>query len=181
MALGWVFAYGSLMWHPEFRPVVQRPAVLAGYHRALCLYSWIHRGTRERPGLVLGLDVGGTCRGMAQAYALHDEPTILADLDRRELPDDSYHRLVVQLDTAQGPLDAWAYVANPRSCRYAGALPAAEVLRLVRQGVGARGRNVDYVHSTVAHLRAIGVTDPALERLADQLGPAPASDPAAGT
>ena len=168
-SLGWVFAYGSLLWQPEFSPVEVRPAVLQDYHRALCLYSWRHRGTQDRPGLVLGLDVGGACRGVAQAYDLHDEPKVLADLDRRELPDDSYHRVVVDLETGQGPIRAWAYVANHQSVQYAGALPEAELLRLIRQGVGARGRNVDYVRSTVAHLQELGIEDGALEQLAARL------------
>ncbi len=170
-ALGWVFAYGSLLWQPEFAPVVQRAATLRGYHRSLCLYSWVHRGTKERPGLVLGLDVGGECHGMAQAYDLHDEPHVLADLDRRELPDDSYHRIRVDLTTADGPVHAWAYVVNHDSLQYAGLLPEAELVRLVRQGVGQRGRNVDYVASTVAHLADLGIEDPRLQRLAARLSP----------
>ena len=161
-----MFAYGSLLWQPEFQPVEQRLAVLQGYHRALCLYSWVHRGTRERPGLVLGLDVGGTCRGIAQAYDLHDEPRVLAALDDRELPDDSYRRIAVELATDTGAVRAWAYVVNHGSPQYAGALPEAELLRLVRQGVGARGRNVDYVLSTVARLESLGIDDRPLQRLA---------------
>ncbi len=170
-SLGWVFAYGSLLWQPEFVPVEQRRATLHGYHRSLCLYSWVHRGTRERPGLVLGLDVGGQCEGMVQAYDLHDEPHVLADLDRRELPDDSYHRVRVEVSTEAGLVHAWAYVVNHASIQYAGLLPDAELLRLVRQGRGQRGHNVDYVRSTVAHLDDLGIADPALSRLAMLLTP----------
>ncbi|TVQ33045.1 MAG: gamma-glutamylcyclotransferase [Geminicoccaceae bacterium] len=172
-ARGWVFAYGSLLWQPEFPPLAQHRATLEGYHRSLCLYSWVHRGTKERPGLVLGLDVGGACHGMVQAYDLHDEPRVLADLDRRELPDDSYHRVRVEVATETGPVHAWAYVVNHASVQYAGLLPEAELLRLVRQGVGQRGRNVDYVVSTVAHLEAIGIDDPALRALVRALQPGP--------
>jgi cation transport protein ChaC len=149
-SLGWVFAYGSLLWQPEFPPVVQRPATLEGYHRSLCLYSWMHRGTRERPGLVLGLDVGGRCEGMVQAYDLHDEPHVLADLDRRELPDDSYHRIAVEALSPEGPVRAWAYVVNHASRQYAGRLPEEELLRVL---------------STVAHLEAVGIDDPPLRSL----------------
>lgn len=169
MPLRWVFAYGSLMWQPEFEPKDQRRGVIQGYHRSLCLYSWYHRGTREKPGLVLGLDAGGRCDGVVQAYDLRDEPTILADLDRRELPDDSYHRRCVVVDTADGAVDAWAYVVNHDSRQYAGALPEPELLRLVRQGTGGRGRNVDYVTQTVEHLRDCGIADPVLEKLVEAL------------
>ncbi|MFW5678891.1 MAG: gamma-glutamylcyclotransferase [Pseudomonadota bacterium] len=167
--LGWVFAYGSLLWQPEFPPMAQHRATLLGYHRSLCLYSWVHRGTPEQPGLVLGLDVGGRCEGMVQAYDLHDEPRILADLDRRELPDDSYHRVRVEVATDEGPRHAWAYVVNHASRQYAGLLPDDEILRLVRQGVGRRGPNADYVRSTVAHLDELGIPDPALRALVSAL------------
>lgn len=172
--LDWVFAYGSLMWSPEFAPVASRRATLVGRHRSLCLYSWHHRGTREQPGLVFGLDVGGCCVGTAQAFPLHAAPAILARLDHRELPDDSYVRRRIRLETAEGPLAAWAYVVNHASLQYAGALEDGDIRRLVATAVGRRGANADYVTSTLTHLHALGITEPRWERIAaaiDAAGP----------
>ena len=160
LRLDWVFAYGSLMWSPEFAPVMRRRATLVGYHRSLCLYSWHHRGTREHPGLVFGLDVGGCCVGTAQAFPLHATPRILARLDHRELPDDSYVRRRVRLETEAGPLTAWAYLVNHASVQYAGALDDGAIARLVAGAVGRRGTNADYVASTLAHLRDLDIAEP---------------------
>src|SRR6266513_6338372 len=80
----WVFAYGSLMWRPEFRFVQRVEARLVGAHRALCVYSFVHRGTAERPGLVLGLDRGGTCRGIAYRVSVTERTEAVAYLRKRE-------------------------------------------------------------------------------------------------
>lgn len=167
--LVWVFAYGSLLWHPEFPPVAEQPGRLSGYHRALCLYSWYHRGTRETPGLVLGLDRGGSCLGHLQAMPAADAEVVMPRLDAREMPDDSYVRRRVRVRTEEGAVDAWAYVVNRQSGQYAGKLKHAELLRLVRQGHGGRGRCIDYVRNTVTHLAELGVRDRQLLHLVAEL------------
>src|SRR5437762_13761951 len=80
----WVFGYGSLMWRPGFEYIEQAPARLIGEHRALCVYSFVHRGTPEKPGLVLGLDRGGACRGIAFRVAAKHRASTLAYLRARE-------------------------------------------------------------------------------------------------
>ena len=165
----WIFAYGSLMWRPGFAHDAVLDARLHGYHRALCVYSWVHRGTRERPGLVLGLDRGGSCRGRVLAIARERESDVLRYLDERELVTDVYRRRLAEVTTAHGRLPAWCYVVRREHPQYAGKLEVARVLALVRDGVGRSGHCRDYLLSTVAHLEELGVFDGPLHLLARQL------------
>ena len=168
----WIFAYGSLMWRPGFEHEAVQDAWLHGYHRSLCVYSWVHRGTRERPGLVLGLDRGGSCRGRALAVAPEREADVLRYLDARELVTDVYRRKLLQVTTAAGRLSAWGYVVRRDHEQYAGKLDTARVLELVRHGIGRSGTCPDYLTSTVAHLEALGIQDGPLHALAKELTPA---------
>ncbi len=162
----WVFGYGSLMWRPGFPYDERRDAHLSGYRRSLCIFSHVHRGTPEKPGLVLGLDRGGRCRGVAFRVAAEEAAETVRYLREREQVTTVYRerRLPVRLEDGRA-VTALAYVADRTHPQYAGSLPAAEILRLVRQGVGASGGNPDYVRSTHEHLAAMGVTDPVLARL----------------
>jgi cation transport protein ChaC len=169
----WVFGYGSLMWRPGFPYLERRHAHLHGYHRALCVLSHVHRGTPEWPGLVLGLDRGGGCRGVAFRVAPQEAAETLAYLRAREQVTGVYleRRLPVRLDGERGEakVEALAYVVDRHHPQYAGRLPEGELLRLVRQGVGVSGANPDYVRQTHAHLVEMGVTDPVLAHLAQAL------------
>lgn len=166
----WIFGYGSLIWNPGFEHAEAVPARVFGLHRSLCIYSWVHRGTRARPGLVLGLDRGGSCHGVAFRVngAARDET--LAYLRARELVTDVYVETEVAMTMRDGArTTALTYIADRRSQQYAGRLPIERQLALVRHGSGHSGPNVDYVVNTVAHLRVMGVRDQLLERLAAHL------------
>jgi cation transport protein ChaC len=162
----WVFGYGSLMWRPGFPFLERRHGRLRGYHRSLCVYSHVHRGTPERPGLVLGLDRGGSCHGVAFQVAPEEAEATLHYLREREQVTAVYleRRLPVTLDDGRA-IQAVAYVVDRRHPQYAGRLADEDLLRFVRQGAGVSGLNPDYVRSTHEHLTAMGVVDPVLHRL----------------
>ena len=166
----WVFGYGSLMWRPGFAFQERHLAKLHGYHRSLCIFSHVHRGTPEAPGLVLGLDRGGQCRGVAFRVAARDADATLAYLREREQVTAVYleRHVAVRLDDGRG-VRAITYVADRRHPQYAGRLPVEDLHRLVRQGVGISGANPDYVRATHGHLVEIGVSDPVLAGIAARL------------
>jgi len=165
----WVFGYGSLMWRPGFDFIDRAPAVIHGYHRRLCVYSFVHRGTPERPGLVLGLDRGGACHGMAYRLAAGDWERTLAYLRSREQVTSVYLETVKSVRIGARPIEALVYLVDRSHRQYAGRLPPAELERLVRQGEGVSGHCIDYVRNTVAHLREVGIHDPRLEDLMGRL------------
>jgi cation transport protein ChaC len=170
----WVFGYGSLMWRPGFPHLERRHAHLHGYHRALCVLSHVHRGTPEQPGLVLGLDRGGRCHGVAFRVAAAEAAETLVYLREREQVTAVYleRQLPITLDDGRG-VRAVAYIVDRRHPQYAGRLPPPELLRLVRQGQGISGANPDYVRSTHEHLLAMDVVDPTLAALVRSLDEVP--------
>jgi cation transport protein ChaC len=171
MADLWVFGYGSLMWRPDFPHEEVAQARVAGWHRALCIYSWVHRGTKERPGLVLGLDRGGACRGVAYRVAAPDADAVVAYLRAREQATAVYREVTGRVHLGDGrSVTALFYVADRKHPQFAGDLSRPDLLRLVRQGVGVSGANPDYVLNTAAHLKALGIRDDTLAWLAERLG-----------
>ena len=168
----WVFGYGSLMWRPGFPFEAQAPGLLNGAHRALCVYSILHRGTREQPGLVLGLDRGGACRGVAFRVAQGAEEETVAYLREREQVTDVYlaaHLTVRLLNGTGRVVKALTYLADPNHAQYAGRLPLEEQLRIVRDCKGEAGTNIDYVLNTARHLEEEGVHDAVLGSIAARL------------
>lgn len=177
----WVFGYGSLMWRPGFPFRESVSAHLAGARRSLCIYSWVHRGTRERPGLVLGLDRGGSCRGVAYRVEGTRRDEVLAYLRERELVTHVYREVwrTIRLDHPGRPMvAALAYLANRDHVQYAGTLDRFRILELVRSARGLAGANAEYVLNTVGHLGDLGLRDGVLEWLADQLADPPVTPPA---
>ena len=168
----WVFAYGSLMWRPGFEAVERIPARLTGAHRALCVWSHVHRGSPERPGLVLGLDFGGMCRGIAYRVAVSARKATIEYLRAREQVTMVYRecvRPVVLLSHPERRVQAVCYMVDRSHPQYAGRLKLAEQLHHVRQGHGISGQNREYVLAAVKELEALGCRDRDLHMLAERL------------
>ncbi|MBL4733036.1 MAG: gamma-glutamylcyclotransferase [Rhizobiaceae bacterium] len=166
----WVFGYGSLMWKPGFPFAEEAHAKIHGLHRALCIYSWKHRGTEEQPGLVFGLDHGGFCQGVAFRIEEHDRKEVHAYLRERELITHVYTEMWHDIELSDGrEVSSLVYVVDQTHPQYAGVLSHDEQLRLISSATGMSGNNVDYVVNTVQQLQAHNVRDEALERLRDAL------------
>ena len=170
----WVFAYGSLMWRPGFAFEEAVRARLTGFRRCFCIYSVHHRGTPERLGMVLGLDRGGVCEGIAYRVAAGRAAGTRAYLRSREQVNGVYREAFVPVELEQHPpaeVMALTYIVERAHPNYAGRLPLAAQARLIRGGKGVSGANLDYLVSTVRHLIELGIRERELERLVTLVGP----------
>lgn len=166
----WVFGYGSLMWHPGFDFEERQIAVAHGYHRALCIHSWVHRGTETAPGLVLGLDRGGACKGAAFRVHRENRDEVIAYLRERELVTNVYLERIMPIRLSDGRRQkAVTYVVDRGHRQYASGMTVEEAARIVAAATGKSGRNSDYVLNTVAHLRELGIRDNWMEDVAARL------------
>jgi cation transport protein ChaC len=158
------------MWNPGFATPETRPARLHGWHRAFCIYSEHYRGTPEQPGLILGLLPGGSCRGLAHRLPGARYDAVRRYLIHREIDNDGvYEETVRPIHLEDGrTVDALVYLADRQHRQFAGKLPFAKALALVRHGRGATGTNLAYVQNTVAHLDEMGLRDRALQDFARQ-------------
>lgn len=169
----WVFGYGSLMWRPGFPYEERQVALLRGFHRSLCVYSHVHRGTPEAPGLVMGLDRGGACKGFAYRVAHAHAARTIAYLREREQVTAVYVEKVLPVHLSDGRRRlCLTYTVDRGHAQYAGRLDREELLRFVRQGRGVSGANPDYVLSTQAQLVDLGVADETLAWLSHRLSAA---------
>ena len=164
----WVFAYGSLIWNPGFEPAELRLATLRDFHRSFSMRSIHHRGTEERPGLVLALDFeeGATCTGLALRAPDGARDAVLGALRERELISSAYVERSVRLETEGGPLHSIAFVMSRDHPQYAGGLPLEAQADIIAGATGGRGPNDEYLFNTVAALDGLGIADPDLRRLA---------------
>jgi cation transport protein ChaC len=170
----WVFAYGSLMWQPGFVYAEARRARLEGYHRAFCIYSLHYRGTQDRPGLVLGLQRGGTCEGVAFRVADSDAAAVRAYLHARELIYGVYREAMVPAELS-GPgerrrVPVLTYIAEVGHPSFAGQLPLARRAAIIRSARGKAGSNLAYFTATLRKLRELGIRQADLDRLAIAAG-----------
>ena len=165
----WVFGYGSLMWAPEFAYAERKTGRVHGYHRALCILSSRYRGTPEKPGLVMGLCRGGSCWGMAFRVHAGESKEVLDALWAREMLNKVYMPRFVPVSLAGTQrVQALAFVADPTHRQFVDELDLVARARLVAQGIGQRGRCVDYIRNTLDHMRELGVHDPHLGRILDE-------------
>jgi cation transport protein ChaC len=163
----WLFAYGSLIWRPACMDEERRSALLRGHHRQFCMWTRRFRATPERPGLMLAIDRGGQCRGLALRLA---EKTMEQDLEkvlRREIimKPAAYLPRWLKLETEQGPLTALGFVINRNSPRYSGRLSEEKTAAIIARAVGHVGSCAEYLMHTVSHLEELGLRDSRLWRL----------------
>jgi cation transport protein ChaC len=168
----WVFGYASLMWNPGF-PVAERVlATLSGFHRSFCMSSIHHRGTVEKPGLVLALDPleGAACTGLGLRVAEGAEAETVAYLRERELISSAYVERLLPIMLASGEtVEALAYVVDPGHEQYVAHLSLDEQAEIIARAVGGRGPNTEYLWNTTAHLDELGIEDADLRWLSEQV------------
>jgi cation transport protein ChaC len=166
----WVFAYASLLWLPGFTPEKTLTAWIHGYHRSLCLLSVRYRGTEKNPGLVMGLDKGGSCRGQVHLVKAGEEERVTADLFEREMKTGVYHPLFLNARLEDGKdVKALSFVARRDHEQYR-RLSEADAARLVRTGVGEKGRAYDYLECTLKRMDELGIHDARLWRILKSAG-----------
>jgi cation transport protein ChaC len=163
----WIFAYGSLIWNPACATVEERPATVPGWHRSFCFQVLRFRGSPDRPGLMMGLDRGGLCRGFAYRIPRADAWRELSKLWRREMtmkPSANLPR-VVQANLEQEHVPAITFVVDRRHAAYAGRLPLEQVADTLAGACGHWGSGAEYLLNTVFKLEEHGIRDRNLWRL----------------
>ncbi len=161
----WLFAYGSLVWNPVLDFEERVVATAHGYHRSFCLWSRVNRGTPEQPGLVLGLDRGGRCTGVAYRIPQDRAQEELRLLWRREMLLGSYTPRWVLVTHGPRSFRSLAFVINRERSAYAGRLPAEQIVARLIDSRGKIGTGLDYLRQTVDGLAAVGIRDPNLMHL----------------
>ena len=161
----WIFAYGSLIWKPDFEFAERRPAKVYGWHRALKMWSRINRGTPERPGLVFGMLSGGSCQGMVFRIPKQQGREVLARLWSREMILAVYDPKWLACQTPHGSVQALAFTLSRKSPSHTGVLSEEEYRRIFSDATGIYGTTLDYAARTLEELRRHNIRDRGLERL----------------
>ena len=161
----WVFGYGSLVWNPLFHFEEKRVVTTHGYHRSFCLWSRVNRGTPDRPGLVLGLDLGGRCRGVAYRIAEDHAENELRLIWRREMMLGAYIPRWVKVSDSETQFRAITFTINRASPSYAGRLASEAIIGRLMTCRGRMGPGIDYLLRTAEALRAHGIEDRHLQEL----------------
>lgn len=165
----WLFGYGSLIWNPAFHYIDRTAATICGWHRRYCLWMTMARGTAENPGLMLALDRGGRCRGMAFRIAASEIRTEFSLPWRREMLIGAYAAKWVMAETAIGMVRAITFTANRNHPSYAGRISDDIIAAHLATAEGSIGSSRRYLDDTVAALAAAGLQDPGLQRLQRQV------------
>jgi len=165
----WIFGYGSLMWNPEFDFDVHRVATIYGYHRQFCLWSRINRGTPDQPGLVLTLERGGSCRGIAYRLRSDTAREQLSNLWRREMSMGSYIPRWLDCHAGSDRFEAMGFVVNRRCTGYAGKLPIDTMVQAIATARGKYGSSAEYLFRTEHTLEQHGIRDERVRHLAERV------------
>lgn len=165
----WVFGYGSLIWNPAFHFVERRIGTIHGYHRRFCLWTTLGRGSPDCPGLMLGLDRGGSCRGVVLRIAPEHVESELDVLWRREMVSNAYVPTWVRTTTEEGDVYAIAFTINREHERYAEKMSDEKAAEVIARAAGRIGPCRDYLLNTVEHLDQLGIHDRAMKRLAERV------------
>jgi glutathione-specific gamma-glutamylcyclotransferase len=165
----WVFGYGSLLWNPAFHYIDCQPARLFGYRRRFCLQASIGRGSKEKPGLMLALDHGGSCNGRAFRIACDEIQSETEILWMREMISGSYDAKKVTLKLPEETISGLTFVMNRRHPRYVASMDMDTTARLLATGEGHLGTCRDYLMNTIEHLEEMKVKDKYLHQLASKI------------
>jgi glutathione-specific gamma-glutamylcyclotransferase len=166
----WIFAYGSLMWNPALEFAEQQPCMVEGWRRSFCFWMPMGRGTPELPGLMLALERGGCCEGIAYRLAPHQVKTELGILWNREMIAGIYQPAWVKTKLRDGrTVTAVTFVVDAAHCQYCGDLPMERAAHHIAFAEGRRGACRDYLANTAAHARALHIHDPYIEELVERV------------
>lgn len=163
----WLFGYGSLIWNPAFDFAERRVGAINGRHRRFCLWTWLGRGSRDCPGLMLALEAGGRCTGVAYRIPAAQIESELDVVWRREMLTAAYRPIWVRVMTEAGVMPALTFAINRQHERYAGKLSVEHVAERLAAACGPLGSGAEYLFNTHRHLGELGLRCRYLDQVAE--------------